>query len=80
MKKRLLATLMAAAMAATALAGCGSDGSGTSNGGAEKTDGTEGSAAATVDNGETYNIDMQIATWRMQSMRSRNRKLELRLH
>ena len=63
MKKRLLATLMAAAMAATALAGCGSDGSGTSNGGAEKTDGTEGSATATVDNGETYNIDMQIVTW-----------------
>lgn len=54
---------MAAAMAATALTGCGSDASGTSNGGATKTDGTEGGATAAVDNGETYNIDMQIVTW-----------------
>lgn len=60
MKRKLVSTLLAAALAVGTLAGCGGnkDAAQTSESGQ-----AQATSEAPADNGETYNIDMQIVTW-----------------
>lgn len=66
MKKKLIAMLLTGAMALS-LAACGGGGDTPNNGGGSNgggsNGGTEGGSAPVADNGETYNIKMQIVTF-----------------
>ena len=65
MKKKIAALLMAAAMTAGLISGCGSstDTSASTAASASEADAGGGTESEPVDEGEPYEITMQVVTW-----------------